>query len=90
MLAILPGRRRKLEKEEIFGMGRLSKVHGINRAEFAIILSDGVQGQTGTHLLSLLVDIGRQEGLKGIFGHILRDNYGMQRVAKKVGFTVEF
>ena len=72
-------------------MGRLSKVHGINRAEFAIILSDGLQGQgLGTHLLSLLVDIGRQEGLKGIFGHILPDNYGMRRVAKKVGFTVSF
>jgi acetyltransferase len=88
---VVAGQTPETGKEEIFGMGRLSKVHGINRAEFAIILSDGLQGQgLGTHLLSLLVDIGRQEGLKGIFGHILPDNYGMRRVAKKVGFTVSF
>ena len=56
-----------------------------------LFLVDGLQGQgLGTHLLSLLVDIGRQEGLKGIFGHILPDNYGMQRVCKKLGFALNY
>jgi acetyltransferase len=44
----------------------------------------------GTHLLQLLVNIGQQEGIERIFGQILPDNYGMQRVSKKVGFTVSF
>ena len=78
-------------KEEILGVGRLMKVQGGNEAEFAIIISDCLQGQgLGSHLLKLLVDIGRQEGLKGVYGHILADNYRMQRVAKKAGFAVAF
>jgi acetyltransferase len=44
----------------------------------------------GTQLLRLLVDIGRKEGVELIFGLILPDNYGMQRVSKKVGFTLSF
>jgi hypothetical protein len=36
----------------------------------------------------LLLDIGRQEGLERNIEHILPDNYGMQRVCKKLGFAV--
>ena len=65
------------KEEEIIGIGRLMKVHGVNAAEFAIVVSDECQGQgLGTRLLSLLVEIGRKEGLERIFGHILPENYG--------------
>ncbi|HET9376336.1 MAG TPA: GNAT family N-acetyltransferase, partial [Chthoniobacterales bacterium] len=77
--------------DEIIAVGRLMKVHGVNEGEFAIVISDRFQRQgLGTQLLELLVDIGQQEGLERIFGYILPDNYGMQRVSKKVGFTVSF
>ena len=77
--------------EEIIGVGRLIKVHGLNEAEFAIVVSDQWQGQgLGTYLLKLLLDIGRQEGLERIIGHILPDNYGMQKVCKNVGFAVSY
>jgi acetyltransferase len=85
--------RRSLEskEEEIIGVGRLIKVHGANEAEFAIVVSDACQGQgLGTHLLKLLLEIGRQEGIELIFGHILPDNYAMQRVCKTLGFAVNF
>ena len=77
--------------EEILGVGRLIKVHGVNEGEFAIVISDHWQGQgLGTYLLKLLLDIGRQEGLECIVGHILPDNYGMQKVCKKLGFALRY
>lgn len=79
------------EEDEIVGVGRLIKLHGIDEAEFAIVISDRFQRRgLGTQLLQLLVNIGREEGAECIFGQILPENYGMQRVSKKVGFTVSF
>ena len=67
------------------------KVHGVNVAEFAIVVSDECQGQgLGTQFLSLLMEIGGKEGLERIFGYILPDNYAMQRVSKNLGFTVNY
>ena len=77
--------------EEIIGIGRLIKVHGANEAEFAIVVSDEYQGQgLGTHFLKLLIEIGRKEGIELIFGHILPENYTMQRVCKNLGFNVHY
>jgi acetyltransferase len=79
------------KEDEIIGVGRLIKLHGLKEAEFAIVISDRFQRQgLGTQLLQLLVNIGRTEGIERIFGQILSENYGMQRVSKKVGFTVSF
>ena len=78
-------------EEEILGVGRLFKVHCINEAEFAIVINDQWQGHgLGTHLLGLLVDIGRKEGLERIIGHVLPDNYPMLKVCKKVGFALKY
>jgi acetyltransferase len=77
--------------EEIIGIGRLIRVHGANEAEFAIVVSDQWQNQgLGTHLLKLLLEIGRKEGIETIFGHILPENYTMQRVCKSLGFSVNY
>ena len=77
--------------DEIVGVGRLTKAHGLNQAEFAIVIMDQFQGLgLGTKLLSRLVEIGRQEGIALIYGNILPENYVMQRVAKKVGFQVDY
>jgi acetyltransferase len=79
------------KEEEIIGVGRLIKVHGANEAEFAIVVSDECQGQgLGKHFLKLLLEIGRQEGIELIFGHILPDNDAMLRVSKNLGFTVNY
>ena len=79
------------KEDEIIGVGRLMKLHGVNEAEFAIVVSDRFQRQgLGTQLLQLLVNIGRKEGTERIFGQILPENRGMQQVSKKVGFTVRF
>jgi acetyltransferase len=79
------------KKDEIIGVGRLIKVHGINDAEFAIVVSDRWQGHgLGTHLLKLLLDIGRQEGVEHIIGQVLPDNHAMQHVCKKLGFAMSY
>jgi acetyltransferase len=79
------------KEDEIIAVGRLIKLRGMNEAEFAIVVSDRFQRQgLGTHLLQLLVNIGRQEGVERIFGQILPENHNMHRVSKKVGFTVSF
>jgi acetyltransferase len=78
-------------EHQIIGVGRLIRVPGTNEGEFAIVLSDNFQRHgLGTRLLQLLVQIGKEEGLKKIFGEILPDNYGMLQVAKRVGFTARF
>lgn len=76
---------------QIIAVGRLNKLPDANAAEFAIVISDGFQGQgLGTKILSLLVEVGRDAGLERIVADILPDNRGMQRVAEKVGFSLRF
>lgn len=74
---------------QVLGVGRLSKARGINEAEFAMIISDRFQGQgLGTELLTRLVQIGRDEGLRRITANMLPENHAMHHVSKKVGFKL--
>ncbi|NEP84141.1 MAG: GNAT family N-acetyltransferase [Okeania sp. SIO3B3] len=74
----------------MLGAGRLSKSHGVNEAEFAMLVSDPYQRQgLGTELLLRLVQIGRDEQLEGIVATILAENTAMQRVCEKVGFELQ-
>lgn len=75
----------------ILGVGRLTKARGLPSAEFAIVVTDEMQGQgLGTELLRRLVAIGRDEGIARITGDILPENHDMQRVAAKVGFACRY
>lgn len=75
---------------EIIGVGRLSRQHELNEAEFAMTVSDRWQKSgLGTQLLTLLVQAGRDERLNRITATMLGDNLGMQRVARKVGFALK-
>lgn len=74
---------------EIVGVGRLSRLHGVNQAEFALLVSDKWQGRgIGAQLLKRLVQIARDEKLERIIAPILPDNRPMQRLAHKAGFKV--
>jgi acetyltransferase len=77
--------------DEIIGVARLIKMNGTNAAEFAIVISDQFQGcGLGTHLLRLVVGIGRREKIGRITALILPENYVMQRVFRKAGFEVAY
>ncbi|CAN5435723.1 bifunctional acetate--CoA ligase family protein/GNAT family N-acetyltransferase [soil metagenome] len=75
---------------EIIGVGRLSKLHGVAEAEFALIVSDAHQHKgLGTELLRQLVKIARREKLIRLVGHILPDNKSMQHICSHAGFKLE-
>ena len=77
-------------EQEILAVARLSKLHGTNQAEFALIVSDRYQHQgLGTELLTRLLEIGKEERLEAIVGYILNSNYKMQSLCQKLGFKLQ-
>jgi acetyltransferase len=77
------------ETQEIIAVGRLSKLHGVNEAEFSMLVSDlfGRHG-LGTELLRRLLQVGRDEKLERVKADILFENRAMQRICEKVGFRL--
>jgi acetyltransferase len=74
---------------EIVGVARLSKEHGVNEAEFALLISDAWQGRgLGRQLLEQLVQIAKAERLTRLTGVILADNRPMIDLARRLGFTL--
>lgn len=76
---------------QILGIGRLARLRDPDGAEFAILVSDRVQGLgLGTELLRRLVEVGRAENIFVIQGFIVPENVAMQTVSKKLGFDVRY
>jgi len=77
-------------QRQILAVGRLSKLHGTDAAEFAMLVSDRYQCQgLGTEMVRRLLQVGCQEKIARVTANILADNYGMQRVCDKLGFRLE-
>ena len=76
-------------KYEILGVGRLSKIHGSNSAEFAVVVTDKSQHKgLGTELTKRLIAIARHEKLQRMVAYTLQENHEMQNMCKKLGFKV--
>lgn len=74
---------------DIVGIGRLSKLHWSEEAEFALLVSDAFQRRgLGTELLRRLVEVGRAERLSRIVGYISAENTQMIKVATTFGFRI--
>ena len=81
----------KADSREIIGVGRMTRVHGSNEAEVAVIVSDLHQHQgLGTELIRSLVAIARQEKLDGLVASVLPENRAMQQVFENLGFQMRF
>jgi len=77
-------------QREILAVGRLSKLRGLEEAEFSVVVSDRYQRQgLGLELMRCLLQVGRAEKLRCLRADILPDNIGMQRLASKFGFRLE-
>lgn len=77
-------------EHEILGVARLSKLHGTNEAEFALIVSDHYHHQgLGTELLRRILEIGKEQNLEAIVGYILNSNEPMQSICRKLGFKLQ-
>jgi acetyltransferase len=78
------------QQTRIIGVGRLSKLHGTDRGEFALIISDDWRNKgLGSLLLGQLLEIGRDERLSGLTAEILPYNIDMQRLCRKLGFCLK-
>ncbi len=74
---------------QIIAVGRLSRIPGLNEAEFAMLVSDLWQNRgLGTKLLSMILQIARDEKLARVSADILPENLDMQRLCAKLGFTL--
>ncbi len=90
MALVAEHRDEKTGERRVLAVGRLSKSPGMNDAEFAVLVSDRWQNRgLGTQLLSLLVQVARDEKLSRLSADILPENTEMQRVCRKLGFEVE-
>jgi acetyltransferase len=77
------------EEKKILGVGRLSRQHGTNEAEFAVLVNDHWQNLgLGHELLKQLIEVGRAEKLDRIVGEILAENQAMRHICKKLGFKL--
>ncbi|MBZ5645664.1 MAG: bifunctional acetate--CoA ligase family protein/GNAT family N-acetyltransferase [Acidobacteriia bacterium] len=74
---------------EIVGVTRLSKLHGVEAAESAVVLLDEVQGKgLGTELVRRSLEVARAERLKKVISTVLPENFEMRAVNKKLGFQL--
>lgn len=90
-IALVVERKEPPHESEILAVARLSKVHGLNEGEFALLISDAWQDKgIGRELLKRLVRIARHEKLRRIFGRIATENTAMKRVSERAGMELRF
>jgi acetyltransferase len=74
----------------IAGVARLKPSAGRKEAEFALLVADPYQGRgLGGEMLQRLVDVARAEGLKRLTAEIAPENAAMQRLCRRLGFSIE-
>jgi acetyltransferase len=74
--------------ERQLGVARYSATPDGKSCEFAIVLADAWQGRgLGRKLLSLLIDVARQQGLCRMEGYVLSNNRAMLALCEKLGFV---
>jgi acetyltransferase len=75
---------------EIIAVGRLTRLHGTQDAEVAVLVTDQYQhGGLGTGLLARLIQIGRDEKVDRIVATILLENMAMRALVMRCGFQVQ-
>jgi RimJ/RimL family protein N-acetyltransferase len=77
------------EKRNV-GVGRLIIDPDMRNGEFAVVVADDFQNKgLGEKLLSILIDIGTEKKLKSIYGIVLKDNYKMLKLARRLNFIIK-
>ena len=77
-------------EHEILAIGRLSKLHGKNAGEVALLVRDEYQHRgLGIELLRRLIQIARDEHMDSVQAYMLRENIEMRGLIEKLGFQVE-
>jgi acetyltransferase len=72
------------------GVGRLAADPGFEEAEFALVIASDQQGHGyGTLLLNHVLGYAKARGIKRVVGQVLRENYKMLELTKRLGFKRE-
>ncbi|MBZ5648384.1 MAG: bifunctional acetate--CoA ligase family protein/GNAT family N-acetyltransferase [Acidobacteriia bacterium] len=88
-MALVAEHKKEDGTREIVGVARLSKLHGLNEAEVAVLISDLYHHRgLGTELLRRVLQFGRDEKLDSASASFLEENLEMARIADKLGFKV--
>jgi acetyltransferase len=73
----------------ILGVTRLSKIHGTDSAESAVVILDEAQHRgLGTELVRRSIEVARAEKLKRVISNILPENVEMRAVCQGLGFKL--
>lgn len=73
----------------IIAAGRLNRLESGSEGEIAVLVSDSHQRiGIGTELLRRLVQVARDEKLTSLVAEMLHDNLAIQKILKKLGFTL--
>ena len=76
-------------ERQIMAVGRLSKLHAVNEAEVAVLVSDQYQKLgLGNELLRRVIQVARDERLSRVSAEMMPDNIAMQIITKRIGFRV--
>jgi acetyltransferase len=90
-MALVAEREDPKDGREFLGIGRLTRIHGTNDADAAVLVRDDFQRQgLGTELLQRLIKIGRQEKIERIGADILAENRAMQLICQRLGFHLQY
>ena len=82
----------ELQKDErkIIGVARLISEPDGRCGEFAVVVGDKWQGLgLGSKLINYIIEIGKDMGLKEVFGYVISNNYKMINLCTKIGFRME-
>src|SRR5262249_8658803 len=75
------------ERTQILGVSRYCLHPETGAAEFALVVEDAHQRKgLGRHLLTRLIDIARERGVKKLVGQVLRENAPMLAMTTGFGF----
>jgi acetyltransferase len=76
-------------EKQILGVTRLSKIHGTDSAESAVVILDEFQHHgLGTELVRRSIEVARAEKLKKVISNILPENFEMRAVCQRLGFSL--
>ena len=76
-------------EHEILAVGRMSKIHGSNAGEIALLVRDQYQRRgLGSEIMKRLIQIARDEHLDSLRADMLQENIEMQALVRNLGFQV--
>lgn len=75
---------------EIIGVMRISKVPGTQDATFAMVIKDKWQNKgLGSKLMEKMIEISKKEKIEHLAAHMLEENFQMQKLVKRFGFSLK-